>query len=140
VINKSKIIVETPTFTYMKKLIFPALVLIFSGCYYNNQEALYGKPDGNCNATMAMYSMDILPILQTNCFSCHSAAAVAGGDGGGHNFEIFSVVQTMALNGKLVGSVDHLPGYIPMPQFGNKISNCDISKIKTWVNTGALNN
>lgn len=124
----------------MKKLILAALVLIFTGCYYENQEELYGKPGGDCDPTMAMYSMDILPILQTNCYSCHSAAAVAGGDGGGNNFEVFSVLQTLALNGKLVGSVDHQTGFIPMPQFGNKLSNCDISKIKLWVNSGALNN
>jgi len=124
----------------MKMLVIPAFALILSSCYYDNQEALYGKPGGVCDTSMVMYSMTILPILQTYCFSCHSASAVAGGDGGGHNFEVFTVVQTMALNGKLVGSVDHLSGYIAMPQFGNKISDCDISKIKIWVKDGALNN
>lgn len=124
----------------MKKLSIPVIALILSSCYYTNQETLYGKPGGDCNPSMAMYSMDILPILQTNCLSCHSTAAVAGGDGGGHNFEIFSVLKTMALNGKLVGSVDHLPGFFPMPQFGNKLGDCEISKIKIWVKNGALNN
>ena len=138
--NRSDIISQIPPFIYFKVLKFPALILMFSGCYYDNQEALYGKPDENCDPVMANYSTDILPILQTYCYMCHSAAAVAGGNGGGNNFEDFTVLQTLALNGHLVGAVSHASGYSPMPKFGNKLSDCNISKITKWVNDGALNN
>jgi hypothetical protein len=124
----------------MKKLALPALLLILSACYYDNQEYLYGKPSGGCNTTNVKYSSDIVPILETYCYVCHSAAVVAEGGGGGHNLQDFGVLQTLALNGHLVGAVSHSPGYSPMPKYGNKLSDCNIALISTWANNGAPNN
>jgi hypothetical protein len=124
----------------MKKLILPFIGLILYGCYYDNQEALYGKPGGECDTLAVKYSTHILPILQTYCYVCHSAALVAEGGGGGYNLEDFSTLQTLALNGHLYGAVDHAAGYSPMPKYGNKLSDCEISTIKIWENNGTLNN
>jgi hypothetical protein len=34
----------------------------------------------------------------------------------------------------------HSPGFSPMPQNDNKLSECNIAKIKKWIATGAPNN
>ena len=124
----------------MKNLFIPVIALILSSCYYDNQETLYGNPDQTCDTIAVKYSTHILPILHTYCYVCHSASVVAEGGGGGYNFENFNTLQTLALNGHLVGAVSHTPGYSPMPKYGNKLSDCNISKITIWVNNGALNN
>jgi len=49
-------------------------------------------------------------------------------------------VSKYALNGKLYGSVAHLAGYIAMPSASLSISSCDISKIKSWIDSGSKNN
>jgi hypothetical protein len=46
----------------------------------------------------------------------------------------------VADNGKLVGAITHAAGFLPMPQSAPKLSDCNINKIKDWVNRGALNN
>jgi hypothetical protein len=127
----------------MKKLIIPILTilsLLFHRCYYDNEEALYGKPGVVCDTTAVKFSTDILPIFRANCFVCHSAALVTEGGGGGYNLQDYNVVQSLALNGRLLGAVNHDPGYSPMPKYGNKLSDCNILLIKVWVNNGALNN
>lgn len=124
----------------MRKLIIPVLFLVFYGCYYDNEETLYGKPGGSCNTSSVTYSTDIVPIFQTNCFVCHSASLVSEGGGGGYNLQDYNVVKMLALNGRLVGAVSHAAGYSPMPKYGTKLNDCNISMIKVWVTNGALNN
>jgi hypothetical protein len=124
----------------MKKLLIPVIALILSSCYYEHQDALNGNPNPVCDTTAVKYSTHILPILQTYCFVCHSAALVAEGGGGGYNLQNFATLQSLALNGHLVGAVSHASGYSPMPKYGNKLSDCNVSTFKIWVNNGALNN
>jgi hypothetical protein len=49
-------------------------------------------------------------------------------------------VQTVALNGKLFGAVNHSSGYSSMPKNGNKLPQCKIDEIRIWITNGALNN
>jgi hypothetical protein len=123
----------------MKKLIIPALAILFYACHYDNEEALFGKPSGNCDTTAVTYSANILPILQTYCYSCHSAALVAEGGGGGYNFQDFNSLHNLALS-RIIGAITDAPGYSPMPKYGNKLDSCTITIIKIWVRNGALNN
>ena len=48
--------------------------------------------------------------------------------------------KIVAQNGKLYGSVNHSPGFAPMPQSGGKLGNCQILTIKKWIDGGILNN
>ena len=41
---------------------------------------------------------------------------------------------------RLLGSVDHAPGYSPMPKGGAQLSACDRAKLRKWVAAGAPNN
>jgi len=89
-----------------------------------------------CNITTVSFQVNVKPIIDANCVVCHSAADAAGS----LNFESYSGVHVPANDGRLVGSIKHLAGFIPMPEFAPKLSDCDIMKIETWVKQGALNN
>lgn len=89
-----------------------------------------------CDTSDVSYTRDIQPVIQNYCASCHSASSPSGGV----VLTTFQGVKTVADNGKLVGSVFHLPGHYAMPPSGVKLPDCDLQKIKTWVDKGAPNN
>jgi hypothetical protein len=120
----------------MKKLIAIIVAfIVFQGCYYDKADLLY--PAGNCDTSNTTFSGTVQPALQTyGCLGCHSGAAPSG------NILLnnYAAIKTYVQNGKLYGSITHSGGYSPMPQGGNKMSTCDINKIKAWIDAGALNN
>ena len=124
----------------MKILLLPLFIILVSGCYYDNEESLYGKPSSVCYTTNVTYSGSVQPIIQTWCLACHSNQQVAGGAGGGNHLEGYANLRVFALNRRLLGAVEHLPGFSPMPKYGNKLDSCDIAKIKIWVTEGSQNN
>lgn len=106
-----------------------------AGCYYDKEDVLY--PAGNCDTSNSTYSAMVQPALQTyGCTGCHSGAAPSGN----LLLATYADVKTVAQNGKLYGSITHSSGYVAMPQGGNKMSSCDINRIKAWIDSGALNN
>jgi hypothetical protein len=54
--------------------------------------------------------------------------------------DTYARVKTVADNGKLMGVITHANGFPQMPKGGNKLSDCNIAKIKKWVDAGAPNN
>lgn len=122
----------------MKKtvLIILSFLLLLSGCYYDNEETLY-PGSGNCEQVEVKFSVHVWPVLQANgCVNCHSGQAPSGNI----SLENYSAVKIQALNGKLYGSISHSSGFSPMPKGGNKMTTCNISRIKAWIDAGALNN
>ncbi|HJW31334.1 MAG TPA: hypothetical protein VJ508_19030 [Saprospiraceae bacterium] len=109
--------------------------MVFStACYYDVAERLY--PATACITTNMTYQGDIKPILETNCYVCHSAAA----NNGNVTLEGYPALKNYVDNGKLLGAIKHQSGFSPMPQNANPLSTCDQSKIEQWINDGALNN
>jgi len=109
-----------------------------TGCYYDVEEELYPPGSGNCNnpATIS-FAQHITPLLQSNgCVGCHSGTSPSGNV----NLSTFNGVKAKVNDGRLWGAINHLPGFSPMPQGGNKINACDIAKIKSWIDAGAPNN
>lgn len=92
--------------------------------------------NSSCDTTFFTYSGAILPILQSSCIGCHSGTPASGNI----DLSTYTNVQTIALNGKLIGAVTHATGFSPMPQAGNKLPDCKITQIRKWINAGALNN
>ncbi|RXK50660.1 c-type cytochrome domain-containing protein [Aquirufa rosea] len=90
----------------------------------------------NCNTTNVSFSTTIQAILRTNCQGCHSGAVVSAGI----DLSTYTNVMKVVTNGKLYGSVNHSTGFIPMPNASTKISSCEISQIKSWIDAGAKNN
>lgn len=104
-------------------------VLFFSGCYYDNEETLYG-PD--CDLSNSSFEQTILPIIRSNCQApaCHGQ--------GSENGEIVTYEQVKFLvdNGTFRDAVVVSKR---MPQ-GGTLSRCDLDLIEQWLNAGAQNN
>jgi mono/diheme cytochrome c family protein len=123
--------------------LIPAVLLAFTlipaGCYYDNEEELY--PNTSCDTTNVTYSADVWPVINDNCVSCHSGGAPSGNI----SLENYDNIKNQALissgqPGSLYGAISHDPGNSPMPKSGGKLSDCAITKIKKWIDDGALNN
>ncbi len=117
-----------------KIFFFLIVSILFSACYYNNEEDLLGT--SGCATSNMSYKNDIAPILDFNCNSCHSTAAKLGGVVLDNHIEVKKHAQSTAL----LGVIEHSSGFSPMPKNGAKISDCDIAKIKAWITQGVLNN
>ena len=100
-----------------------------------NQGAPNNACDG-CDTSTVTYSLAIAPLLQNHCAGCHNNTT----QGGGVNLSSYGGVQTVALNGRLDGALNHRAGYVAMPQGGNKLSQCNLDKIRIWLDQGAPNN
>jgi len=114
-----------------------AAMFLFS-CYYDNEEYLYsggGGPAG-CDTTNVTYSGTITPILSNNCNGCHNASFPFAGIITSNYTDLMVTVN----NGRFWGSINHDSGYSPMPKNGSKLSNCNLLKIRKWLDDGALNN
>jgi hypothetical protein len=108
--------------------------VVLSGCYYDIAEELY--PGSICDTTAVTFSGSVNGILQQNCISCHNSSITSGNV----NLEGFSHVNTYVQNGRLIGTITHSAGFIPMPQGAGKLSDCEIATIQRWVNNGTQNN
>ncbi|HET9057385.1 MAG TPA: c-type cytochrome domain-containing protein [Chitinophagaceae bacterium] len=90
-----------------------------------------------CDSSLFTYSGFVQPLLQKNCNGCHNTTNPAGGI----DLTAFAVVKSYALNGKLYGSISHSPGYIAMPPtLTSKLSDCEITQVKKWIDAGAPQN
>lgn len=107
-----------------------------SSCYYDKGDVLYPGA-GLCDtSTVVSYAAKVVPILQQQCYSCHTT----GSAGGGIIMGTYATDKAIAINGKLFGSITHSSGFLPMPQSAAKMSSCNISTIKKWIDAGSANN
>lgn len=90
----------------------------------------------HCDSTNFKYAAQISVIMNTYCVGCHAGILPAGGV----ILNTYTGVNQVAISGRLTGAVSHAPGYSPMPKNTNKLSDCQITQIRNWVNAGALNN
>jgi hypothetical protein len=122
----------------VKQIIYISLLLTtIISCTYNNEEELYGNsPDDTCTVENVTYAVNVLPILQNNCYVCHKREFSTGGV----NLEGYEQVKIYVTNGRLPGAIHHQPGFSPMPKGGAKLPACDIATIQSWIEAGAPNN
>jgi hypothetical protein len=121
---------------YIRLFLFTITCSCFTwACTYNNEEELYKALNG-CDTTDISYNLDVLPILQNNCYTCHNQTSLEGGI----NLEGYARVKSIAQNGRLVGAISHSPGFAHMPKNASKLPSCDISKISRWVEAGMPEN
>lgn len=126
----------------MKK-IFIAFVLFSMGlvlysCYYDKEDLLYGGSNVPCTDTAGTvsYASKVVPLLQQNCYSCHTGSFPSGNITMG----TYTTDKAIATNGKLYGSISYASGYSPMPKGGSKFNNCQLALIKKWIDSGCPNN
>jgi hypothetical protein len=111
------------------------LFFLVSSCTYDNEQDLFEENECG-DLTEVSLKNDIVPILQNQCYSCHGV----GVETGGIDLETYDRLVEVADNGKLVGALRHESGFSAMPPSGQMLPECDIRKIRKWVDQGALNN
>ena len=110
-------------------------VLVFSSCTYNSEEDLYPVIEPPMEEVIS-YTSDILPIIETNCYVCHSAAAMTAGI----VLEGYDNLVIRVENGSLMGTIRHDEGWSAMPQGASKLSDSQISKLEKWIEQDYPNN
>jgi cytochrome c553 len=89
-----------------------------------------------CDTTSFKFTEDIQPIMNTWCVGCHSTSSA----GGGYDLSNYTGVVKAVTANRLMGTIKHSTGYSAMPQGGNQLSGCQISKVQNWINAGYPNN
>lgn len=94
-------------------------------------------PDaGGCNTENVSFAQYVRPVIQNSCQGCHSGSVPSG------NIDLttYDNVRNIALSGRLYGAISWQNNYENMPFGGNKLPDCSIDKIKSWIDSGAPNN
>jgi hypothetical protein len=120
----------------MKSQLFLLTMILVSGCYYDKEELLY---PGSANCTVpatSTFAVDVLPLLNKRCNSCHAGSSPSAGI----VLDSYTEVMKYVNNGSLMGSINQTSAYSPMPKNSGKMSACEIEKIQKWVDSSALNN
>lgn len=114
-------------------------ILCINSCYYDKADLLYGGGiSGPCtdSSGTVSYSQKVVPMLQQYCYSCHTGAFPSGNQLMGN----YAADKAMAQNGKLFGTINYSSGFSPMPKGMPKMSDCQITTIKKWIDGGMPNN
>jgi len=103
-----------------------------TACYYDNVEELYGTSP--CDASTVTWTMDIQPMLQEQCVSCHSGSSPSGGK----DLSTYANVK-LYLGGVVSRMNKPLGDPLIMPPSG-PLTSCTLTKLDAWVAAGALEN
>ncbi|MEO6132286.1 MAG: hypothetical protein ABIQ02_10595 [Saprospiraceae bacterium] len=109
-------------------------MVLFSACYYDAEQSLY--PVTDCVTVNMSYQANIAPILQANCYVCHSSSV----NSGNVTLDNYTSLMVQVNNAKLLGAIKHSAGFLPMPQNAPQMGGCQIAKIEQWIIQGAQNN
>lgn len=102
---------------------------VLTGCYYDVEEELYPGTGsaGPCDTINLSYAASIAPIMQQFCVNCHGA-------GNGTGTELTNYTQVSANAAAVLNSVTRTSN--TMPKGGNRLSDCNISRIRAWISQG----
>lgn len=109
------------------------MLLLFS-CQNNKQEVV----SDTCSTVNVTYANTISGIINTGgCLSCHSNTSPIAP----FMLETYAQVKVKAAeqrNGTsvLYGALAHQSGFSPMPQGLPKLSDCNLAKVKAWIDAG----
>lgn len=100
-----------------------------------NQGAKNNECSGGCDTLNVSYSTTIALTMTKYCNGCHSG----GSPQGGIDLTTYANVAVYAANGSLLGSVQHIDPYTPMPYGGSFLPDCKIDEIRIWIENGYPN-
>jgi hypothetical protein len=114
-----------------------AIAAFVAACTKQSEDVLK-QEQGNvtCDTAGVQFTVDVLPIIEANCYSCHANGIVNGGV----TLDGYTNIIKQVQNGNLIGAITHAPGFVPMPYDGGKLSDCNIAKIQAWIHAGAPDN
>src|SRR5512133_391696 len=118
-------------------LLASVITVIIVSCYYDSEEALYPSLSSACDTLNVTFSGTVAPLLNNNCYSCHSNAT-ASSFGNNIKLENYADVKTNAVAVK--GSINFTGTYSHMPKNGAKLRACSLRQFDIWVSLGMLNN
>ncbi len=123
------------------KLLLPLLLSVaLWSCTDKKADQVNPQPPSSvtCDTGNLSFATDIMPIFQQKCATsgCHTNATQAGG----YHYEDYSGIMQPVNNGRLLGAINHQPGFVPMPQNSAKLSDCEIAKITQWIAIGSPDN
>lgn len=73
----------------------------------------------SCDTLTVTFSGNVKPMIDNACGSCHSTTQRL-------DLSTWQAVKTAAESGKLMGALEHRPGFLPMPQGTPKWSDCEL--------------
>jgi hypothetical protein len=117
---------------------FVILSVFFSGSCTHEQLAT------NCDTQNMSYANNVVPILKSNCYRCHSAGNSVGSYG--HLLDNYDSLKPYTTRNAttgisfLEGVITHTPPYIAMPYMAEKLDTCAINQIIAWISQGAHDN
>ena len=106
-----------------------------TNCRYDNYNDSYGNVNA-CDTSAVTFSQDIKMIIGQNCEGCHNGASTSGG----LNLAGYQNISASALSGGIMDRVTRSAGDPLLMPPGQALSDCDQSKLRTWMNEGAPNN
>jgi hypothetical protein len=119
-------------------ILIAILTALFWGSCTNEQLT----PD--CNTQNMSYSRNVVPILKSYCYSCHSKGNSVGSNGilldSYDSLKHYTKNDTSLMISILVGVISHDPRFVAMPYMKPKLDSCNINQITFWVFQGALDN
>ena len=95
-----------------------------------------GCEDATCDTLNVTYSGTIRPVIQARCQGCHSGATPQGG----LDLSSWSVLNSVAQDGRLEGAIRHLPGFTAMPRNAPALPDCRVRQFMLWIESGSPNN
>ncbi len=108
------------------------LIIMAPACSSDSEDEV--KPD--CDLDNVTYSATVAPVMAASCNGCHSAASPSAGVITAN----YEGLREIALDGRLVGSINHAQGYSPMPKGQPQLDKCPRDQIAKWVEDGAPEN
>lgn len=108
-----------------------AALVMFGGCYNDDEETLY-PVNTACDTSVTTYSAFVSSAVSANCAisGCHVAGAQAP------DLSSYSGVKANVDRIKVRAVTERT---MP-PASQSKMSECDVLKLKTWIDKGAQNN
>ncbi len=100
------------------------------------------KNDNSCGGVICdtlnfTFTNRVLPILTTWCVGCHNTS----NPGGGYDLSNYDgVVNSIAPENRLMGSINQLTGFSAMPKGSSKMEVCELNAIQKWIDAGYPNN
>jgi hypothetical protein len=118
---------------------FLGIIGLLSSCYYDKEELLY--PTKGCeNASEISYTNDLVPILKSNCYSCHDTQNAAS-RGDGMKLDSYQDFKNVSDASEFLLSIKQsVPYVVFMPKNGAKLSECDIKAFEQWIFDGSKDN
>jgi len=113
-------------------------IFLLTSCEYKTLDDLFEVDDAKCHDGNVSFMDDVFPILQLRCNEniCHGGSFPQGRV----FLTSYSGVAAVAEDGRLVGSLLHKPGLVPMPLNEDKLDDCSLEKIIFWVEAGFPDN